>query len=172
MAESEGIIVFAGMYTDLESAQADFDGLKALKKMDFVGDYEAALFTKTDEGKVKILNTDATDRTDGAKVGIVTGAVLGAIFPPSLLAGAAVGAAAGALAGNFMKSMSRSDIKEMGELLEAGQVAIVFVGEATLEEGMRKLLKNVAKELKVQIDEDAYAMKKAIDDAVDGATAE
>jgi uncharacterized membrane protein len=104
MAESDGMIVFAGQYADLEEAQLDFDALKELKHMDFVGDYEAALFTKTDEGEVKIVNTDATSRTTGAKVGAVTGAVLAVIFPPSLLAGAAVGAGAGALAGNFTKA--------------------------------------------------------------------
>ena len=65
-----------------------------------------------------------------------------------------------------MKSMSRSDIKEIGELLDEGQAGIVFVGEATLEAGMRKLLKRVAKEVKIAIDEDAEDMKRAIDDAI------
>jgi uncharacterized membrane protein len=166
MAESEGMIVFAGQYADLEEAKLDFEGLKELKHMDFVGNYEAALFTKTEDGKVKIVNTDATERTQGAKIGAVTGAVLAVIFPPSLLAGAAVGAGAGALVGNFTKVISRSDIKEIGEMLDTGQAGIVFIGEATLEAGMRKLLKRVAKEMKVQVDEDAEELKRAIDEAV------
>lgn len=166
MAESEGMIVFAGLYNNVEDAELDFEGLKELKHMDFVGEYEAALFTKTDEGKVKVLNTDATERTKGAKAGVVTGAVLGLIFPPTILMGAAAGAGIGALLGNFMKTMSRKDIKEIGELLDEGQVGIIFVGEATLEAGMRKLLKRVAKEMKIAIDEDAEDMKRAIDAAV------
>jgi len=166
MPVSDGLIVFAGQYGDLELAKADFAALKELKRMDFVGTYEAALFTKTDEGSVKILDTDATQRGEAAKVGVVTGAILGVIFPPSLIATAAVGAGAGALVGNFMKTISRSDVKEIGEVLDAGQAGIIFVGEATLEAGMRKLLKGVAKELKVAVDEDADAMKAAIDEAL------
>lgn len=166
MAESEGVIVFAGLYNNIEDAEADFEGLKELKHMDFVGEYEAALFTKKEDGKVKVLNTDATSRTWGTKVGVVTGAVMGLFFPVTLLAGAAMGAGAGALVGNFMKSMSRKDVKEIGEMLDEGQVGILFVGEATLEEGMRKLLKRVAKEMKIQVDQDAEDIKRAIDEAV------
>jgi len=165
-AEADGMMVFAGQYASLDEAAEDFAALKTLKKMDFIGTYEAALFTKLEGGKVKIIDTDATERGAGAKVGAVTGAVLGIIFPPSLIASAAVGAGAGALVGNFMKSMKRSDLKELGELLDEGQAAIIFVGETTLEAGMRKLLKHVAKELKVQVDADADEMKRAIDAAV------
>jgi len=168
MAEADGILVFAGQYANLDLATEDFMALKTLKSMDFIGKYEAALFTKTAEGKVKIIDTDATERGAGAKVGAVTGAVLGIIFPPSLLASAAVGAGAGALVGNFMTAMSRKDVKELGELLDDGEAGIVFIGETTLEAGMRKLLKHVAKEMKVQVDDQADEMKRAIDAAVEG----
>jgi len=168
MAEADGILVFAGQYANLDLATEDFIALKTLKSMDFIGKYEAALFTKTAEGKVKIIDTDATERGAGAKVGAVTGAVLGIIFPPSLLASAAVGAGAGALVGNFMTAMSRKDVKELGELLDDGEAGIVFIGETTLEAGMRKLLKHVAKEMKVQVDDQADEMKRAIDAAVEG----
>jgi len=168
MAEADGILVFAGQYANLDEATEDFMALKTLKSMDFIGKYEAALFTKTVEGKVKIIDTDATERGAGAKVGAVTGAVLGIIFPPSLLASAAVGAGAGALVGNFMTAMSRKDVKELGELLDDGQAGIVFIGETTLEAGMRKLLKHVAKEMKIQVDDQADEMKRAIDAAVEG----
>lgn len=166
MANADGMLVFAGQYEDLEGATEDFLALKGLKRMDFVGTYEAALFAKTEDGKVKIIDTDATDRTTGAKIGAVTGAVLGVIFPPSILVSAVAGAGAGALVGNLTKGMHRSDIKAIGEMLEAGQAGIVFVGETTLEAGMRKLLKRAAKDMKVAIDDDAKDMKRAIDEAL------
>jgi uncharacterized membrane protein len=163
---SDGIIVFVGAYASVEDAEADFEGIKLLKAEKFLGTYEAALFTKDEKGEVKILNTDATQRGWGAKVGLVTGAVVGLIFPPSIIGMAAAGAGVGAVAGNFMKGMKRDDIKMMGEMLDEGTAGIVMVGEATVEEGMDRLLKRAAKVAKKQVDADAEAIKKAIDEAV------
>lgn len=167
MAESDGMIVFAGQYDDVEEAKLDFQGLQTLKDMDFVGKYEAALFMKEEGGKVKILDTDSTTRARSTLGGAATGAILGLIFPVTLVAGAAVGAAGGAFVGEFSRSLKRSDINAMGEMLDAGQAGIVFVGEATLEEGLRKLMKRTAKELKVAVDQNADEIKRAIDAAAD-----
>ena len=163
---ADGIVVFVGAYATIEDAEADFEGIKMLKAEKFLGTYEAALFAKNEAGEVNILNTDATQRGWGAKVGIVTGAVVGLIFPPSIIGMAAAGAGVGAIAGNFMKGMKRDDIKMMGEMLDEGTAGIVMVGEATIEEGMERLMKRAAKVAKKQVDADAEAIKKAIDEAV------
>ena len=165
MAEPEGLIVYAAAYANLEDAKMDFEGIQMLKQEKFLGDYEAALFTKEEGGKVKIVNTDATKRGWGAKVGLVTGAVLGIIFPPSILGLGAMGAGVGALLGNFMKGMKRSDIKEIGDMLDEGEAGIVLVGEVTLEEGLDRLMKRAAKLAKKQVDADAKEIKAAIDEA-------
>jgi len=166
MAEPEGVIMYAAAYASLDDAKMDFEGIQMLKQEKFIGDYEAALFIKEEGGKIKIVNTDATQRGWGAKVGLVTGAVLGIIFPPSILGMGALGAGVGAMLGNFMKGMKRSDIKEIGDMLDEGQAGIVLVGEVTLEEGLDRLMKRAAKLAKKQVDADAKEIKAAIDETV------
>ena len=166
MAEPEGMILYAAAYGSLDDAKMDFEGIKLLKAEKFLGDYEAALFTKEEGGKVKIVNTDATERGWGAKVGLVTGAVIGLIFPPSILGMGALGAGVGAVLGNFMKGMKRSDIEEVGNMLDEGQAGIILVGEVTIEEGMDRLMKRAAKVAKKEVDAQAKEIKDAIDEAV------
>lgn len=165
MAEKEETVVFAGAYGSLPEAEVDFETIKDLHKEKWVGKYEAALFTKQDDGSVKIIDTDATSRSKGLKIGAVAGAVVGILFPPSLIAGAVVGGGIGGLAGHFSRGLKRNDIKELGELLDDGQAGIVFVGVATPDQGVDRFMKHAQKTMKKQVDTEAKESKKAIDDA-------
>jgi hypothetical protein len=64
-----------------------------------------------------------------------------------------VGAAVGGVSGHLWRGMSRSDVKEFGELIDAGQAALVIVGESkmvqALDKAALKAEKHVAKELNV-----------------------
>jgi len=166
MTESDGFIVYAGQYPSLEAAKDDFAAINALHKADFVGHYESALFTKEGSGKVKIVDTDETARAHGALGGAIAGAVPGIIFPPSLLVWAAGGGALGAMIGHVAEGMPRGDIKEVGEMLDAGEAGIVFVGKATIEAGAEKLMNKASKIMKKEIKADAKEMKKTLDQAV------
>ena len=166
MADNEEmIVVFAGAYGSLPEAELDFETIKDLHKEKWVGKYEAALFTKQDDGSVKIIDTDATSRSKGLKIGAAAGAVVGLLFPPSLIVGAIAGGGIGLLAGNFSKGLKRNDIKEMGELLDEGQAGIIFVGVATPDQGVDHFMKHAQKTMKKQVDADAEETKKAIDEA-------
>src|SRR4051812_12904958 len=103
MSEPKNLIAYAGVYENGDDARADFETIKEAHREKWIGTYDAALFTKTSDGKVKVLNTDATSRTAGAEAGAVVGAVLGLIFPPSVLVSAAVGAISGAVLGDVAK---------------------------------------------------------------------
>ena len=69
-------------------------------------------------------------------------------------------------AGHFSRGLKRSDIKDLGELLDEGQAGIVFVGVATPDQGIDRYMQHAAKTMKKQVDADAEEMKKAIDQAV------
>ncbi len=167
MAEAEYTIVYAAAYESFDDAKDDFQGIKDLHKEKWIGKYEAALFTKNDDGSVKIHDQDATGRAKGLKLGAAIGAAVGIIFPVTLLAGALVGGGVGLLGGQLTKGLSRGDIKDLGELLDEGEAGIVLVGVFTPEEGMERFLGKAAKVLKKQVDADADEIKKAIDEAID-----
>jgi uncharacterized membrane protein len=167
MAEPEGSVVYAGEYPDLATAEEDSLALKDLHKADFIGHYDAALFTKEEGGKVKIVDTDESGRARGATGGAIAGAVIGIIFPPSILAMAAGGGILGGILGHVSSGMPRGDIKEIGELLDEGEAGIILVGETTIEEGLEKLLKKANKVLKKEIQANADEMKKELDAAIE-----
>jgi uncharacterized membrane protein len=166
MGENEFEVVYAAAYGSLEDAKEDYEGIKELHKEKWIGKYESALFTKNEDGSVKIHDTDATSRGRGLKMGAAIGAAVGIIFPVTLLAGALVGGGAGLLGGHLTKGLKRGDIKELGDLLDEGEAGIVLVGIVTPDEGIDRFLKRAAKVMKKQVDADAEELKKAIDDAV------
>ena len=90
--------------------------------------------------------------------------------PPQASSGSlspAVGATVGAVGGHLWKGLSRSDVKELGDLIDAGQAALLVIGESSLQRALEKAglkaEKQIAKELDLSADE--------IDDAIQGATA-
>jgi uncharacterized membrane protein len=163
MPNTDNMVVYAGLYGDVDDAVADFAAIKAAHGEKWIGFYEAAVFEKNADGKVKVLDTDATVRGTGAKLGIIAGAIVGVIFPPSVLASAIVGAGVGAGVGNFAKGFTKGDIKRIADDLEPGQAGVILIGEITLEEGAERLMKKAKKLAKQIVDADAAALKEEID---------
>jgi uncharacterized membrane protein len=165
MADNEQLIVFAGTYGSLHEAELDFETIKDLQNEKLVGKYEAAVFTKQDDGSVKVIDTDKNSRKKGLKIGVAAGAVVGILFPPSLIAGALAGGGIGLLTSHFTKGLKRADIKELGELLDEGQAGIVFVGVVDPGQSMDHLLTHALTTMKKQVDANAGEVKKAMDEA-------
>ncbi|HKH57990.1 MAG TPA: DUF1269 domain-containing protein [Rubrobacter sp.] len=76
-----------------------------------------------------------------------------------------MGAGAGALIGHLEGGMSRSDVKEVGEMLDNSEAALIVVGEATVERAVDEATKRAKRDLKKEIRADARAMEKAVDEA-------
>jgi uncharacterized membrane protein len=161
MAESEGIIGYVGLYASADDAMADFESIKDAHKADWVGTYDAAVFEKTAEGKVKVLDTDATQRGEGAKVGAITGAVFGLIFPPSILISAGIGAAVGAGYGNLTKGFMNGDVTA----LAPGQAGVMLFADAEFEVGADQLMRRATKIAKQRVDASTEEIKESIDEA-------
>ena len=61
--------------------------------------------------------------------------------------------------------MSRGDAKELGELLEEGQAALIVVGESRLEEQLDKALTRAEKSIEKELDADAKEFERELKEA-------
>lgn len=163
-------MVFAGVYPDLASAEADYDLVKELHTKEGLLDaYDTAVIHRREDGKVKITRKHETPTRVGGVLGggagLATGLVV-ALFPFAAVGGgllaatSAGGAILGAVAGHAAAGMSRDDLKELGESLDNGEAGLVVVGamdmEARIEESMRRSEKLQKKQLKA----DAEALER------------
>jgi uncharacterized membrane protein len=164
MASSNPVFIFIGTYPSEAAAQADYDVVKDLHIVGAVGTYDAAVITKDDDGKVHV-NKDETATRHGGWGGAAVGGLVGLLFPPSILAGAAVGAAVGAVGGHLWKGLSRSDVKELGELIDAGQAALLIVGESKVQQALDKAGLKAQKQVATQLNLNADELDNAIKDA-------
>jgi uncharacterized membrane protein len=119
---------------------------------------------KEEDGKVRVTKTEKPTQ-HGAWTGAGVGALVGLIFPPAILGSAIVGAGAGALTGHLAKGISRGDLKELGEELEAGTAAVIVLGESKLEEQLAKALARADKLIEKQVEADADELEREIDSA-------
>jgi uncharacterized membrane protein len=155
-------IAYVGVYDNVSDADADYALVKDLHtKENLIDSYDAAVIERRADGKVKITKKHETPTRAGGVlgggVGLATGLVV-ALFPFAaiggglLLATTAGGAVLGAVAGHAAAGMSRHDLKELGEHLDAGQAGLVVVGVsdmgAKIERAMKKAKKLETKELK------------------------
>ena len=164
MAKPDAVFIYIGTYPSEASARADYDVIKDLHAAGAVGTYDASVVTKDDDGKVHV-NKDETSTRHGAWGGAAVGALVGIIFPPSLVVGAAVGATVGGVSGHLWKGMSRADVKEFGDVIDAGQAALVVVGESTIEDALNKAGLKAEKQVAKDLDVDPKDIDKAVQEA-------
>jgi uncharacterized membrane protein len=164
MADSDGMFLYIGTYASEAAARADYEVVKDLHAAEAVGTYDAAVITKDPSGKVHV-NKDEMATRHGGWGGAAAGAVVGILFPPALIGSALVGGAIGAASGHIWRGISRSDVKELGELIDAGEAALLVVGasnlEAAVDKAALKAEKHVAKQLHVSTREVDDALKEA-----------
>lgn len=163
---------FIGVYADVEDAKADYQAVKDLHTdAGLIDAYDAAVIERTEGGKVKIIKQHETPTrvggVAGGGIGLATGLVI-ALFPAAAIGTGLVaattggGALLGSLAGHAAAGMSRKDLKEAGEQLDAGTAGLVVVGvsdmESKIERAMAKAEKVDAKRIEAdteQIEADA-----------------
>jgi uncharacterized membrane protein len=109
----------------------------------------------------------------GGGIGLATGLVV-ALFPFAAIGGgllvgtAAGGAILGAVTGHAAAGMSRNDLKEIGDHLDAGQAGLIVVAVsdmgAKVERAMKRAAKVQHKQLKAdtaEIERDAASVQAA-----------
>ena len=164
MADPDGVFLFIGTYSDEASARYDYDAVKDLRALGAIGTYDAAVVTKDAAGKVHV-NKDEMATRHGAWGGAAAGAVVGVLFPPAIIGSALVGAAVGGVSSHLWRGMSRADVKEFGEIIDAGQAALVIVGESTLQDAIDKAELKAEKRVAKQLDVTAKDVDRAVQEA-------
>jgi uncharacterized membrane protein len=172
------LMVFVGVYDDVEDAKADYQLVHELHtEADLIDAYDAAVIERRDDGKVKIVKKHETPTRVGGVlgggVGLATGLAV-AVFPFAAIGGGLLaattggGAILGAVAGHAAAGMSRHDLKELGEHLDAGQAGLVVVAVsdmgAKVEQAMKRAEKLQQNELKAdtaEIERDAASATEA-----------
>ena len=76
------MFLYAADYDSGEHAKADLESLKELHIEHLVGTYDAAVITKDEQGKVKIVDKTEKPTQHGGWAGLAVGAAIGVIFPP------------------------------------------------------------------------------------------
>ena len=171
------LMAYVGVYDNVADAEADYDLVKELHvEAGLIDAYDAAVVERRADGKVKIGKKHETPTRVGGVlgggIGLATGLVV-ALFPFAAVGGGlligttAGGAILGAVAGHAAAGMSRSDLKELGEHLDAGQAGLVVVAVsdmgAKVERAMKRAEKVQQKELKAdsaEIERDAAEASK------------
>ena len=167
MAKSDGVFIYIGTYPDEEAAQADYDVVKDLHIAGAIGSYDAAVLTKDASGKVHE-NKDETATRHGAWWGIAAGAAVGILFPPAIIGAAAVGGVVGGVSGHLWRGLSRSDVKELGDLIDSGEACLLIVGESKIKEAVEKAELKADKQISKDVDASSREIDKEIKDAAKG----
>jgi len=111
-------------YADRSAAEKDWQAVEQSASDGTIDLADAALVIRDAEGGVTTVNRQSHH---GWGKGAVAGAVVGLLFPPTLIAGAVAGAAGGGLLARLNRSLDRGDIKDMGEAMDSGEIALVIL---------------------------------------------
>ena len=168
-------VVYVGVYADQAAAEEDYELVKDLHTKEGLFDaYDAAVILRREDGKVKITRKHETPTRVGGVLGgglgLATGLVV-VLFPFAAIGGGllaattAGGSVLGAVAGHAAAGLSRDDLKELGEHLDAGKAGLVVVGMtdmgSRIEQSMRRAEKVEARQLKADVAEIERDAKKA-----------
>jgi uncharacterized membrane protein len=174
MTEYDTLILFGAVYDNTDTAEMDYEAVKSLYyDWKLIDNFDAAIVTKRADGKVKILKKHEQPTRKGgwrgAGWGLAAGAVI-ALFPAAAIGGGLLaattggGAVLGAVAGHVTQGMSRSDLKDLGEHLDAGETGLIVVAAADVGSKVEQALQNASEVSKKEL--------KASDEEIDKDVAE
>jgi uncharacterized membrane protein len=164
------LMAFVGVYDSVADAEADYQLVKDLHtEAGLIDAYDAAVVERREDGKVKIVKKHETPTRVGGVLGggmgLATGLVV-ALFPFAAIGGGllvgttAGGAILGAVAGHAAAGMSRHDLKELGEHLDAGDAGLVVVAVSDMEAKVEQAMKRAAKVQQKQLKADTAEIER------------
>jgi uncharacterized membrane protein len=131
MARHELVTLVVG-YDDADVALIDFHDLALARREHRVGDYEAAVVRRSEDGHDLVATTvDARHRATLHWAGL--GVIVGALISPAL-ATALLGAGLGALGGSIkdrVDAFEHDDMRQVGKLVDDSSVNLIVVADET-----------------------------------------
>ena len=175
MSDYVSMTAFAAKYDTLNAAEADYQTVKDLYYgLGLMDTFDAAVLFKKDNGKVKIKERHEQPTRQGAWAGAGWGLAAGlvaALFPAVAIGGgllaatAGTGAAYGALVGHAVGGMSRSNLKDLGELLDEGQAGLVVIAATDVGDRVAGAMKSAGKVIKKEIKANEKEFQKELKEA-------
>jgi uncharacterized membrane protein len=164
------LMAYVGVYDNVAAAEADYELVKDLHtEAGLIDGYDAAVVERSAEGKTKIVKKHETPTRVGGVlgggVGLATGLVV-ALFPFAAIGGGllaattAGGAILGAVAGHAAAGMSRDDLKQLGEALDAGQAGLVVVAVSDMGAKVERAMKRAERLEQKQIKADTAEIER------------
>jgi uncharacterized membrane protein len=146
-------VFLVGIYPDVDTAELDYQAVKDLYyETNLIDTFDAAVVGKKESGKVKIYRKHEQHTRNGSLVGagwgLATGLVL-ALFPAAAVGG-------GTIAGHVLGGMSREDLEDLGETLDASEAALVVAAASDVANMVQASMSQAEKidSKQVQIDTD------------------
>ena len=169
-------VVLANQYANESDALADYDAVRKLyTDLGIIDTYDAAVLTRKANGKVDIIKRTEEPTRQAAAKGLIVGLAVGAavaLFPAAglglaagMLGGGAIGAGVGAVAGHVAGGMKRSDLKDLGELLDDGTSGLLVVAATDVEARVDAAITRAKKRAKARMQADTDALKQDLDRA-------
>lgn len=167
-------VLLANQYDSEADALADYEAVRKLyTDMGIIDTYDAAVITHQPDGQIEIIKRVEEPARHGGVAGLIIGLAVGAaiaLFPPlgmslagTMLGAGAIGAAGGAVVGHVMAGMRRSDLKDLGELLDKGKSGLLVVAAADVEAKVNAVIKRAKKRAKADLKADTKAIKEQIE---------
>lgn len=160
---ADTFVAFGATYDTEDAAIADYEAVREVHRelglMDF---YDASVIVRDADGAVHISKKHESAQGVGAGIGAVAGLGIGvvtALFPAVgltwglALGSAGAGAAVGAITGHVTRGISRSDLKDLGEVLDEGTAGLIVLAgvdaQARVDEAISQANKIATKQLRL-----------------------
>ncbi|MGZ4662134.1 MAG: DUF1269 domain-containing protein [Arthrobacter sp.] len=161
MAKTHDVFIYVGTYPSEAAANED---MKLLRDLKGEGSYDTAVIRQDDKGKVHVKKRESAV-SHGFMGGMAAGGALAVIFPVGFIAGATIGDVSGAVIGHFRRGLKRSDVKELADIIDPGQAAILVVGERKVEPLLKRTNLQPTKHVTKDVDVSSKDIKNAIEEA-------
>lgn len=173
-------VMLANEYEREADALSDYEAVRDLYlHLRIIETFDAAVITRGADGKVSIVKRTEEPARHGGARGLIIGLAVGAavaLFPAislgvgaGMLAGGTLGASFGAVAGHVVGGMKRSDLKELGELLDHGNSGLLVVAATDFEARINAAITRAEKRATARLQADADALKSELSAAAKSA---